>query len=780
MLASVAAGCSEGTADKHPSGAAAPLELSVQPPPLVAAPVEGHVLASSRDDASERQRGREAGRRPRGHFHLQEATIASIHDAFEQRELDCNALVRLYLKRIKAYSGHCVAYDRDGDRAGPDYDFFLPSGKGAYLGVVQALPNAGRVNAIQSVNLRPSHYAELGFAAPHDPGPRSETDLVDADPRLPDALEVAERLDREFRATQRLRPLHCIPIVIKDQLETIDLRTTDGSLTQFVNDRPATDGALVAKLRDAGAIIIAKANMDEYALGTHRSSYGGQVCNPYATNRNGGTSSTGTAAAVSTNLAVCGIGEESGGSIQDPAKKQSLVGVTGTRGLVSRFGSWPAELLRERFGPICRTVDDAARVLDAIRGYDPRDPITATQVGLASKKPFADFTRNPSLVGKRIGVVREFAAALTVNDRESVRVFNDEVIPALRRAGAELVESVNPRDIENGWTKDDPAIPNFSIQDVVAQLIPTLEPSFANPSTLDAPSPATGILPSNLRQTLATVPVSSLYPADADIIAHSVDLFFGAREFPDVINLRKLATTPAGILNEGRYALDRLLRRRGDPRVKSVLDLSIDFDDLNHNGDATEHISFRYIADDATGTVTQKARPAVTPGASVPATANGRTLDTQGQAGHLFRAQAIREIVAQVLAQNQLDALVYPFETIPSPILAGTAESIAWLTYDGRTNRGNFFFSDISGLPSVGVQAGFTRVVYDRTTRGAPSEALALDPPGVARNATLPFGILFLGRPWSEPTLLEIAAAYEAARGPRVPPPGFGPIPSEP
>jgi amidase len=122
----------------------------------------------------------------------------------------------------------------------------------------------------------------------------------------------------------------------------------------------------------------------------------------------------------------------------------------------------------------------------------------------------------------------------------------------------------------------------------------------------------------------------------------------------------------------------------------------------------------------------------------------------------------------------------YPFETIPSPILAGTVNSIAWLNYDGRSNRGTFFLSDVSGLPSIGVQAGLTRVVYDRTTRAAPSDAIALAPPSVQRNVSLPFGIVFLGRPWSEPQLIELAAAYERARGPRTPPPGFGPVHGEP
>jgi amidase len=713
-----------------------------------------------------------------GKFHLLEATIDDIHSALQKQEITCDALIRLYFKRIKAYSGHCVKYDKNGDGISPDYDLFMPSGKGVYLGVVSAIPNAGKVNAIQSVNLRPANYTALGFAPPHDPGPRSETDLVDDDPNLSDALEVAAKLDQEFQSDGRIRPLHCIPIVIKDQMETVDMRTTDGSLTQFQNDRPPNDGTLVAKLRAAGAIIIAKANMDEYAGGTHRSSYAGQICNPYATDRNGGSSSTGSAAAPSANLAVCGIAEESLGSIREPGKKCNVVSIAPTRGLVSRFGTWGANLIRERYGPECRTVEDLAKVLDVIRGYDPNDPITATQIGYTPDVSLATFAREKTLKGKRLGIIREFMPNITVNDTESIRVFNEEVIPTLIAAGAELVESINPRDIANGWAVDDPNIPNMSIQDVVAEMIPTLEPGFANPSTVPSPSTTTGLLPNNLREVFG--PVAALFPDGTDIIQKSVEMFFGITPFPDTINLRKLNNTAAGTFNQGRYALDNMLTRRNDPRVTNVLDLSIDFDDLDQDGNTTEHLSFFRINDDATGSIVQRTRPGVTPPVGVPATPTGLTLDTQGEASHLFRMQAIREIVARILADNNLDALVYPYETIPSPILAGTSESIAWLSYDGRPNRGYNGFTDTSGLPDIGVPAGFTEVVYDRTTRGEPSEELALNPPAVRREVSLPFGVQFLGRPWSEPVLLEIASAYEKARGARIPPPDFGPLPGEP
>ena len=194
----------------------------------------------------------------------------------------------------------------------------------------------------------------------------------------------------------------------------------------------------------------------------------------------------------------------------------------------------------------------------------------------------------------------------------------------------------------------------------------------------------------------------------------------------------------------------------------------------------SEHISFFRINDDATGSIVQRNRPGVTPNVGVPATPSGLTLDTQGEANHLFRMQAIREIVARIMADNHLDALVYPYETIPSKILTGTAGSIAWLSYDGRPNRGYNSFTDASGLPDIGVPAGFTKVVYDRTTRETSTENLALTPPSVRREVTLPFSVQFLGRPWSEPVLLEIASAFERARGPRGAPPDFGPIPGEP
>jgi len=194
---------------------------------------------------------------------------------------------------------------------------------------------------------------------------------------MPDALETARALDAEFARTGRLKgPLHGVVFAVKDQFDTFDMRSTSGAAAAYADDRPPRDAEIVARLRAAGAIILAKANMGEYASGD-RSTYGGTTCNPYDTSRSAGRSSGGSGAAVAANLVTCAIGEETGPSARNPAANGSLVGIVATHSLVSRAGIIPASLTRDRAGILCRTVKDAATVLAAVAGYDPRDPATA-------------------------------------------------------------------------------------------------------------------------------------------------------------------------------------------------------------------------------------------------------------------------------------------------------------------------------------------------------------------------------------------------------------------
>ena len=251
-------------------------------------------------------------------FHLQEATIAEIQAALTSKQITTEQLVRLYLARIKAYNGTCVKE---------------PQGM---LGPIQTIANAGQLNALSTLNLRPATRKALGFDARKA---RSMTDLADDDPKMPDALEVAVAQDREFARTGKLvGPLHGVVMSFKDQYDTFDMRTTSGADAQYFNDRPPDDATFVKRLRDAGAIILAKSNLAEYASNGSRSSFGGTFCNPYDTERVPGMSSAGSATSVAANLVTCAIAEETGPSIRWPATANNTVGISPTQELVNRDG----------------------------------------------------------------------------------------------------------------------------------------------------------------------------------------------------------------------------------------------------------------------------------------------------------------------------------------------------------------------------------------------------------------------------------------------------------
>jgi Asp-tRNA(Asn)/Glu-tRNA(Gln) amidotransferase A subunit family amidase len=221
----------------------------------------------------------------------------------------------------------------------------------------------------------------------------------------PDALAEAARLDAEFKAKKgNVGPLFGIPIVLKDNYNTKDMPTSGGNLA-MKNSRPPADAFTVDRIRRAGAIILGKTNLQEFARGgVSNSSLGGQVLNPYDLTRTPGGSSGGTGVALATNMAVLGTGSDTGQSIRSPAAANSLVGVRPTRGLVSRGGVMPNSFTQDEVGPLARTVKDAALLLDVMAGYDPRDPITALGVG---KRP-ADYVaalKGATLKGARIGVL---------------------------------------------------------------------------------------------------------------------------------------------------------------------------------------------------------------------------------------------------------------------------------------------------------------------------------------------------------------------------------------
>jgi amidase len=266
----------------------------------------------------------------------------------------------------------------------------------------------------------------------------------------PDAVSIAEALDRERKEKGARGPLHGIPILIKDNIDTADrMMTTAGSLA-LVGSHPAQDAFVAKRLREAGAVILGKTNLSEWAniRSNHSSSgwsgRGGQTKNPYALDRNPCGSSSGSGAAAAANLCAVTIGTETDGSVVCPSSANSLVGIKPTLGLVSRAGIIPIAHSQDTAGPMARTVSDAAALLGALTGIDSNDPLTKTQ---RSFRDYTQFLDKDGLKGARLGIARK---QFGFNDRVD-KLMND-LIGETKKLGAVVVD---PADIPTSGKFDD-------------------------------------------------------------------------------------------------------------------------------------------------------------------------------------------------------------------------------------------------------------------------------------------------------------------------------------
>jgi amidase len=222
----------------------------------------------------------------------------------------------------------------------------------------------------------------------------------------PHAIEIAHALDEERKTKGVRSPLHGIPFAVKDNIDASDIPSAGGSLA-LAGTFPAYDATVIRRLRDAGAIIFLKTNMDELALGSQGlSSLGGQILNPYDLTRNPGGSSGGTGVSVNVGFATVGLGTETGVSIRSPASNNALIGIAPTRGLVSRTGVIPISFTQDRVGVHAKSVADAALVLEFIRGFDPEDLLSWDSLGKVDQRPYRD-DLDDRLMGARIGVLRD-------------------------------------------------------------------------------------------------------------------------------------------------------------------------------------------------------------------------------------------------------------------------------------------------------------------------------------------------------------------------------------
>jgi len=624
-------------------------------------------------------------------FRIEEATIESIQAAITRGELTSTRVVQLYLNRIRAYNGACVNAPDGVLGAGP----------------ITPIKNAHQINALITLNLRPATRDKLGFDA-HKA--RSMTNTADNDPAMPDALEVAAKEDAYFAANHQLiGPLHGVVFAIKDQYDTFDMRTTAGMDAPYANDRPPRDAEFVKRLRNAGAIIVGKANLGEMGTPNSRSSFGGPFCNPYDTERSPGTSSGGSGASVGANLVTCAIGEETGGSIHHPAKNNSLVGLAPTQELVSRDGMIAAAL-NTRVGPLCRTVKDAARVLEVIAGYDPKDEFTAFSIGRLPAQPYSSFAGEKTLNGVRIGVIREHMdkKLFTEADAETIDI-TERAVADLRRLGATIV---------------DPGAGGALLQACVDKYLPLY------------------------RNRVFIEQYPNLFPVDAngkpqtDRVSQLVDMYNDPSRVPKGTTIRTIGAASNNAMT--KYMVNRYLKDRGDANIKSMKDL------------IEKSKFYRDIRPDA-GFIDRKA--------ALQEIDASMTLDLANIFQDRFANQVI---VMQCMAQQNLDALVSPAGNIPAYILGAPIEP----TVEGRTNSVWGLLGQ-HGIPTLSVPAGFTTHVFDRVRDAkAPGGSRLVGPVP----AKLPVGIMFFGRPFSEPTLLRIASAYEAGTHHRTPPPDFGPV----
>jgi amidase len=253
----------------------------------------------------------------------------------------------------------------------------------------------------------------------------------------PNALKRAEELDEEFKITKKLRPLHGIPIVVKDNYDTHDLQTSAGSLA-LKGSIPPDDAYQVRVLREAGAIVLAKSNMAEWAFSPYltESSIAGITRNPYDLERVPAGSSGGTAAAVAANFGAVGLGTDTGNSIRGPSSHCCLVGIRSTMGLTSRDGIIPLYLRNDIGGPMARTVEDAVRILEVIAGYDPDDPITQRSRDKVPEN-YTQFLDKNGLKGKRIGVFRYYTDRSTTDSQ--VIALTEKAIEDIKSLGAEII-----------------------------------------------------------------------------------------------------------------------------------------------------------------------------------------------------------------------------------------------------------------------------------------------------------------------------------------------------
>ncbi len=644
-------------------------------------------------------------------------------------------------------------------------------------GMIVGLPDAGQLNALGTLNIRGERSVTCQGAFDAPPGkplPANAPAACEKFRQQPDALERAAQLDKQYGRHPDLKkmPMYCAVMSFKDVYDTSDMRSTGGSDTNYATDAPPKDATVVAELRAKGAIIYAKATLSEYNSGpgnppvpnaakvTHRdvggsaarSGWGGAPCNPYDTARETGGSSSGSAMSVGGNLATCSICEETGGSCRQPAWRANTVAMVTTKGLISFGGAIGDEPYLDRAGIQCKTVKDAATVLESIRdperGYfDPRDIYTALPKGLVSKAPYSSFVnanaKNPAkpLAGLRIGIVREFMVKHAANDSAVSDAVDKEIKKVLRdKLGATIVESHDP------LYPDDPDVPNmkYTFQDAMAEILPVHMPEYftqhvgANARGGDGfgGDDASG-KPSD--KLMFAVPGQDI--GSRDYVAKLAE---GKVPLSDALNLRSVSASPA--TDSFSWMMLQYLIRRGDSRITDWTSLNANTKEFNEN---------QKVGMENTG--------------------NELDIASRGITQRMKMRDVMRMVIDKVMRENNIDVLVNPTITVPPTLVAGGGQPQV-----NNRPTGRFPLSADLGLPEITVPAGFQSVMYEPkmelTEKQDSYRSVANDTEQTTAKHPMPYGISFWAGPGDEPIVIKVSSIYEQATKHRMAPPAFGPV----
>jgi amidase len=738
-------------------------------------------------------------------FPLQEATIESLHAAIRSGATTCTQVIEGYIARAKTYNGVCtVPVTEDGAkiakvpgavRAGaplsfptetvaltsivPDFDKYTgykpdygrmettasdPSVYQQY-GMVVGKPNAGQLNALETLNIRGERSVTCKGAFDAKPGtplPAGAPAECEKFRQQPDALETAMAFDAKYGRNPDLKamPLYCVAMANKGIYDAKDMRTTGGADVNYAMDVPPEDSTLVARLRASGAILYAQAHESEYNAGSgdpggaakverpyigqggSRESWGGTTCNPYDTERVTSGSSGGSGVTVAANLAMCSICETTGGSCRGPANYQGVALIVPTKGMISFAGAFGANPYQDRPGIICRTVSDSATVLDAFRDketgtfFDGRDPYTALPRVIESPTPYvAALSTAPTakpLAGVRIGVIRALYLKRTPGAAIVSDAINEE-LKVLQSLGAELVEDTDP-----GYP-DDPAIPNmeFGFNQAFAEVLPFAMPEIFSWQRDGKPQ--------------FTLP-------DTDVTSRKYLVALSAHKAPLPNGMSFNTVFANAPNNEGdisgytfAFQLGQYLALRGDSRV-------YDWATLNANA--------KYYNDQRRAAMTNWGNKEM-------------DIRTNAVTYTIKRRDTLRMAMTKVLRQNNLDMFVNAVNLTLQGKIGGAGGGGG-----GRDGGGPALgYGAMLGIPEVFVPAGFAETVYDMRFKlaadGKSYEGEESKTPTTLGGIGLPFNIGFWAEPGQEANLIKVASAYESATHHRKPPPAFGPVKGE-